>query len=286
MKNLEDAFEKEITYKYSTSEISQYYGLTGKGLAFYEEKGLISPGRQNNKKYREYSLRDCYHLYYSKFYRSCGFQLNEIICMLEDESIEDISSNFKEKAKMLEEEAKYKERISWHLNRISSKLDNLPQGVNIFSVKERPEMYRLYVRRLNDRHESSPEESKEFSFWNKNIPINVASLQFPYLDIIAGLTEFNTGIGNIILAEDFEFLKLEKSKRVQYLPPQKCLHTIICFPDIKLNSLEPLMPSLEYMKKNGLKLAGDPVTEMLIVVNTDHGGIRYDEIWFPVEQEG
>ena len=33
----------EDCYHYSTSELARYYGLTAKGLAFYEDKGIISP---------------------------------------------------------------------------------------------------------------------------------------------------------------------------------------------------------------------------------------------------
>ena len=65
---------REQSYHYTTSQLAQYYGLTGKGLAFYESKGLLSPRRTPNMKYREFSLIDCYNLYDSKFYAKCGWR--------------------------------------------------------------------------------------------------------------------------------------------------------------------------------------------------------------------
>ena len=34
----------------------------------------------------------------------------------------------------------------------------------------------------------------------------------------------------------------------------------------------------------GLRLAGDPFTSMLIVAGTPQGRVRFDEAWFPVEE--
>jgi len=273
-------FRDEPTYTYATSEISKYYGITGKGLAFYEEKGLISPARQSNGKYREYSLTDCYHLYFSKFYRNCGLKLEQSIDLINGGGLQDIGARIRKQAQVIEDEVEYKKRLSERLRRIADRLRDLPEGVEGFRLEDRPEMYRLYVRNYNGPHESSPEQSREFSLWNKNIPINMASLRYPFEEIVAGYVRLNTEIGNIIPAEDFEFLKLKKSKRVQHLSSTRCLHAILCMQPRELYSIEPLRSALKFIQSQGMRLTGDPVTAMLAVV--EGGEMRYDEAWFPV----
>ncbi len=80
---------KDTHYRYSTKEISRFYGLTGKGLAFYEEKGIISPQRKENGKYRIFTLSDCYSLYQSKLYANCGFTLNETAKLLQEKTFDE-----------------------------------------------------------------------------------------------------------------------------------------------------------------------------------------------------
>jgi DNA-binding transcriptional MerR regulator len=272
----------EPTFTYATSELSKYYAITGKGLAFYEGKGLISPARQSNGKYREYSLTDCYHLYFSKFYRNCGLKLDQLIGLINDGKLQDIGAKIQLQAQAIDDEAQYKKRLAERLRQIADKLRNLPGEVNVFHIEERPEMYRLFVRNYNGPHESSPEQSKEFSLWNKSIPINVASLRYPCDDLMAGCSNLNTGIGNIILAEDFEFLRFKKSKRVQYLPRTRCLRTIIQIEPRELDSIDPLQPALKYLHDQGLRLTGDPLTAMLVIAAAEKGEMRYDEAWLPV----
>ena len=55
----------EDKYIYSTSDISQFYDLTPKGLAYYEEQGIIHPKRKEDSSYRIFTLEDCYSLYHS-----------------------------------------------------------------------------------------------------------------------------------------------------------------------------------------------------------------------------
>ena len=271
----------EPVYIYATSEISKYYGITRKGLDFYEEKGLIAPARHINGKYREYSLTDCYHMYFTKLYRNCGLRLDQLRGLINGGSLQDIEAKIEKQAQTIEEEAEYKKKLSQKLQQIAEKLRGLPASADSFRVENRPEMYRLYVRNYIGPHESSAGQSREFSLWNKHVPINVASLRYPH-DAVNAEQEY---INNIILAEDFRFLKLQISKRVQHLPSMRCLHALLCIQPNELFSPKPLQPALTFIRNRGLKLTGDPVTAMLGIAVVGGVEIRYDEAWLPVGEE-
>ncbi|MPN42804.1 hypothetical protein SDC9_190362 [bioreactor metagenome] len=50
-----------------------------------------------------------------------------------------------------------------------------------------------------------------------------------------------------------------------------------------IDTREWLMPALDYLEAHHLRLMGDPITAMLVVVGSVNNRIRYDEAWFPIE---
>ena len=168
----------EQNYRYTTSQLAQYYGLTGKGLAFYESKGLLSPQRTANKKYREYSLIDCYHLYDSKFYSNCGFSLSETTDLIGHGDLSVLKNRLKEQSEQIACGIIRQTRLEVHLKRLLSLLDSLDQLTGQFRPADSPAFYRLFVRRYFSPHKSTVSQSHEFARWNQDIPINTASLKY------------------------------------------------------------------------------------------------------------
>lgn len=274
----------EGTYRYTTSEISMFYSLTGKGLSFYEDKGIISPRRIDNGKYREFSLTDCYHLYASKFFSNCGFSLRETADLIQHKNLSDAENALHQKTHALRKKILYEERVLTHIERILHVLDELPSLVDQFQVVTSPAFFRLFVRRYDLPHESTREDSQEFAHWNADIPINVASLEYSLEELLSCGERLSAGIGNIISADDFDALGYRKSDRVAFLPSRLCVYTVIHGSPETLYRPDRLLPCLGYLEEQGLRLSGNPFTRMLLVTNTPDGPIRYDEAWFPVEQ--
>ncbi len=273
----------EQNYRYTTSQVAQYYGLTGKGLAFYESKGIISPQRTANMKYREFSLIDCYHLYDSKFYSNCGFSLSETAELIGHADLPDLKSRLLKQSEQIARDICRQTRLEIHLKRLLSLLDSLDALIGQFQFTDSPAFYRLFVRRYFSPHESTAAQSHEFALWNQDIPINVASLKYDRDELISSCTQLNVNIGNIIREEDFHLLQYKTSDRTEYLPSRPCIYTVIAGNEEELYLPARLLPCLRYIEEQGLRLAGDPFTSMLIVAGTPQGRIRFDEAWFPVE---
>ena len=175
-------------------------------------------------------------------------------------------------------------RLEIHLKRLISLLPSLDTLTRQFELTESPAFYRLFVRNYFSPHESSAAQSREFARWNQDIPINTASLKYSCRELTSCAVSLNVNIGNIIREEDFHLLEYEVSDRTEYIPPRPCVCTIIAGDEEELYLPDRLLPCLDYIEKQGLRLAGDPFTSMLIVAGTPQGRVRFDEAWFPVEE--
>ena len=271
-------------YLYSSAELARYYGLTRKGLAFYEEKGILSPDRTENHKYRIFSLSDCYNMYLTKLYANCSFSLSETAEILQHSDISNVISNMKIKLNEVQKEIWLKERILYHGERIIRTLKQAEAG-GFFEIRESPEFYRLYVRTYWEAHISNDEESEEFEEWNRTVPVNTASLKYLMEEIRSGREEIDVNIGNIMMAEDFQRFGYPITGRVEHLPPTTCLHTILTGSGEEIYKRRWLQPALDYIERNGLQLTGNPFTSMLLVTGGGTGKIRWDEAWFPIARK-
>lgn len=270
-------------YLYSSAELARYYGLTRKGLAFYEEKGILSPARTQNHKYRIFSLSDCYNMYHTKLYANCNFSLSETAEILQHGTISHVVSNMEDKLDGLQREIWLKERILYHGKRIIRTLKQAEEG-SFFEVTQSPEFYRLYVRTYWDAHISNDEESREFEEWNRTVPVNTASLKYSMEQLVSGKEELNVDIGNIMMAEDFQRFGYSVTDRVEHLPPVTCLHTVLTGNGEEIYSRRWLEPALAYIESSRLQLAGSPFTSMLLVTGDGSKKTRWEEAWFPVTE--
>jgi len=64
--------------EYSIKELSRLSGLTARTLRWYDEIGLLIPGRVSEGGYRYYSQEQAERLWNILFYRSLGFELSRI----------------------------------------------------------------------------------------------------------------------------------------------------------------------------------------------------------------
>ena len=93
----------------------------------------------------------------------------------------------------------------------------------------------------------------------------------------------NVNIANIISADNFKFLKLEKTDSVTYYPSCKCIETIISGSAVEIDTKKWLEEPLSYLEKQGYKLDDDILTSMLLVTNVENQKIRYDVAWLPIK---
>ena len=63
------------------NQVEQLVGITKKNIRFYEEQSLLSPGRNRENGYRDYTEEDVKKLEQIKLFRKLGLPLEEIRLM-------------------------------------------------------------------------------------------------------------------------------------------------------------------------------------------------------------
>ena len=269
-------------YVYSTSELAAYYGLTRKGLSFYEEKGIIAPAREENGKYRVYSLSDCYHLYHTKLYENMGYTLAEAARIMETDTAADVVEHLRAHALLMKSRLERQQRIIERAEYMARVLERSIGG-RFCDIVTSPGWYRLFVRTYQEEHTSTPSETSEFARWKACIPLNVASLRYDCARLLAGDEWLNVNIGSMMEAADSERFGFEKSDRIEYIPPRKCLYTVITGDAERINHSDWMQPALDALNRMDLRLTADPITALLAVTQENGRTIRRDELWLPID---
>lgn len=278
--------KKIYPYEYSSVQLSKFFGISVKGIEYYEKKGLISPKRIGIEKDRRFNLSDTYKLFLSRYFKQADFSINEIHSLLQQTDINEINKILNQKVmKIHEEEIRLHtiERSLTHTSQLLTKVTatNKP----IFEIITRPAMNWLFVREINGPHTDSAIQLKEYKTWNQLMPITHGSLKYSLDDIKnAESNELNPSIGMLVLSTDFNQFNLQFSNRVQSFSPLLCLHTILIGDANDIKSMNWLIPAKQYLRDHSLKLCGDIITSLLLVKPENKFDLRYDEAWLPIEK--
>ena len=275
----------KIEYVYSSSELSKFYGLTIKGMAYYEQCGLVTPERVGLDKVRRYSLLDNYRLFYTRFYKNMGLSIRETADLLENNTPEHLAGDLDGHISRLRREVWFQRRMLEELERLRRLLPGAAGEPSFSVICEEEGFYRLFIRPFSGPHKSSREETLEYKTWNDYLPVANASLRFPLADCLSDREELDTEIGLILREGDFRAIGLQESGRTQYIPAGRFLHTFLCGEAERLDRKDWLRPALTWMQAHRLRQTGDAFTKMIMVLRQDGRDLRCDEAWFPVYGE-
>ena len=273
---------KDSAYIYSSTEVSRFYGITVKGMEFYEKKGLVHPQRIGQGNYRRFTLDDSYRLYLTRLLKNSGIGLPQTLDMLSADSLEHIEHKFSAELDKMKEVLELQQM---RLDALLHMREMMCLSMNeepFFEIVECDGFHRLFLRHFNGPHESNDRETREYQHWNDFLPITAASLRFPLDECRIGAVSVDTQVGLIVEEKRFRVLGLSESSRTQYIPGGRFLHTIIRGDAQQMNDAAWLQPALHLMQREGLRQTADAFTRFIFIVEEQLGCMRYDEAWFPI----
>lgn len=273
---------KDSAYIYSSTELSRFYGITVKGMEFYEKKGLVHPQRIGQGNYRRFTLDDSYRLYLTRLLKNSGIGLPKTLDMLSAQSLAQIEQSFGALLDSMKQELVLQQMRLDALTHMREMMRLSMSEEPFFEIVECGGFHRLFLRRFNGPHESNDEETREYRHWNDFLPITAASLRFPLAECRIGAASVDTQVGLIVEEERFRVLGLSESSRTQYIPGGRFLHTIIHGNAQQMNDAAWLQHALLLMQREGLHQTGDAFTRFIFIVEEAQGCMRYDEAWFPI----
>lgn len=85
-------------------EVAEKTGLSISNIRFYEKKGLISPARQEESKYRDYTEEDCERLKKIILFRKLNMPIEKLQLLLDSENPDELEVAFRKQLLDLQEQ--------------------------------------------------------------------------------------------------------------------------------------------------------------------------------------
>ncbi len=264
---------------YNIGTIAKLLGISSESLRYYESKKVIQPRRDPETGYRYYTAWDLHLLFQAKHYQSYGYTLKEIVKLFQTQSPMEISEELKCKETAIEHE------ILLQMNRLNcirqnqAMLNDAAQSIGQFRIEKSPGIFRMNTQN-NYTLNKSPEALELIEEWTKLTPFIYSCARFSYENIMTKSPDFEFGMG---LNEEYAaFLDITEGEYVQYHPPRMCLHTCVPSNSGHYLTLEFLSPAFEYMEKNGLRLSGDIITQVVCMTRAENEYHNLHIVWIPI----
>ena len=144
---------------YTIKEIAKMFNITTNKIRFYEKKGLLSPIRQKDNKYRRFNKEDIVKLQSILLYRSMGLTIDSIQNILKNNDKENYLAHFNNQWKLVNDEIH-------RLNTIRKSLEEV-----IDKIYEEPEVYKIkddLLEIINESNELINIKNQWTDKWNFN----------------------------------------------------------------------------------------------------------------------
>lgn len=140
-KTSEQINEQEQEYveqRYPSSQVYKGLGLTRDTLRYYEELGILSPVKNEENSYREYSINDIMNLLAIDFYKKRGITPKELKKVKAENRQEYYRQMFSDKRSEILETIRQQKRILKKLEETIEFMDLADREMNVLKIREFP----------------------------------------------------------------------------------------------------------------------------------------------------
>ncbi len=263
--------------------LAQAYGITRKGIEFYEKKGVIHPAKNNENNYRYLDIDDIYAIFRCKAYQKYGFSVSDAARIGKAYTLEEMEALLAEKRRDLEAELLDK-RLSLEVLAMQQLFISwIPESLNRCVLRRNPGYYYIDFYSLSADQPDNPHIAEggveQVRRWMAYIPSTASFKTFSF-DAEKKLGgEMRVGFG--MIAPHAAARGIVPSESVHYIPPQDCVHTIVksLYGDGDIQSR--FAHVWDFMRENHLEMAGDPFMTMVLSVCEDGESKQFENAWFP-----
>ncbi len=267
---------------YTIGDMAKLLGITPEAIRYYESKNIIKPLRDEESGYRHFTTWDLHMMARARHYRQCGFSLEETAALLGGNRLEDVEQALHAK------EAEIQHEILWNINLLRSvrqsqeRIRSAREDVGVYRILKSPGIYRMNTQKCYTLPQAK-QEKELIRQWMEKTPFVYSTAVFHKAQMEAGDENFDFGMG---LDEEYAgFLGVEADEFVEYYPPRLCVYT--CLPSRSSTYLSylRLQPAFAYMAQNGLRLAGDIVTQIACMAKPEEEYFNCHCVTIPIETE-
>lgn len=266
--------------KYSIGKMASLLGISAEAIRYYESKQIIQPLRDPETGYRYYSTWDFHMLLRARYYQKCGFSLEQISEMFRSRDLASIAHRLHDQEEAVQQELIYQMNLLKRMRQSQKLLAQAETCVGQYHLAQRPGLFRINTQKNYTLYKDQAHLDL-ISEWVEKEPFVYSCAVFYEEDIRAGQSRFDFGMG---LDEEYaSFLQVQAGEQVQYYPPCLCVHTCVPSRSGQYLTLENLRDGLRYLRKNGLTLAGDVVTQVVCMTKPENEYFNWHIVWFPVK---
>lgn len=267
--------------KYKIKDVAKFVGITTEAIRYYENEGIITPIKDKTNGYRYYNAWDVHVLIQARLYRQYGYSINDIKGLINEYSLNDIEKCFVNKENELENALLWNIKLLNYIRKKKALVEEISHFSGKFKVEMRPPLYRMDIQEryslFNDE-----EISKMACEILQKTPFLSSSALFKKEDFLNNNERFYFGLS---IEEEFADKELmEKCKDVIYYPPCLSIYTVVRTKADRILLPEYFKDVMKYMKDNGLQLAGDVITRVVLYRKEDDIYETITQAWLPIVQ--
>lgn len=262
------------------NEIAKLMRTSVDSIRFYEKKHIISPSRNNDNKYRHFTMEDIRRLYDCKNLQNLSFTLCNILEIITKSSEEDLDRFYAEKKKELQEKIYEHSMALDKINRISTASDLLEQYNGKYYIRDSPRIF--FCSYANAGHMDM--ESVQSDYYQKVMDYHNlfdCTTVIPQESVRDEHLEKKALFGFSIDAETSEKLNIPKEYPVQELMPRNCVYTVMkVSPIITYQAIQPVY---DWIETHNMKICGDILSRVAKSIFEKGEVSRILEVWIPFE---
>lgn len=269
--------------KYCIGEFSSRLGITRDTLRLYEKHDIVKPVKDRHNSYRYFNDLDARNLLMSRWYRSLQIPLQDVAGLIQNASLGDILEKMEASKQELEEEIRKSMMLLHKLEELSREVQRLESRLYRCELVDRPGLYRIKQTDKNDLLDTKGLEGT----------INALMEMLPYsyycfrierdsIESEEALLNYNWGLS--ISEDEARQLGIALDGHLEYIPPSRCVSSVILSPQSEHFSKESFRFMLTYVDEHHYAINGAVTGRLILTEN--HEGVKrsFLEMHIPIEE--
>jgi len=266
--------------KYKIGDVARILGISTDLIRYYEEKGVVSPAKNPDNRYREFDTWDINYLIDCLWYKQFGFGIEQIAHMVTDFSYPSLLETFEERTESLRDEIRRKELLLERIEQFKQKLEDTKNYVGICELRRNAPFY-YYINRSGGEYDSD-ESTRELSHkWLQYMPFTRRYFEFSEASMTEEEDEYVFGFS--VRAEYVPELRIELAPPVQKMPPLLCFHSVFRSAGRNRFSARNVDYLVDFAQRQGFEPARGAFGNIACSVIEDGEQCGYFEVWLPVK---
>lgn len=266
--------------KYKIGDVAKILGISPDLLRYYQKKGVVTPTTDENNNYRYYDAWDINFLIDCLWFKNYGFGIEQTAKLVSASTYDDVLADMRRRCGEIRDSVRHETLLLERSEQYFSAMGRVRTMLGRCDLVYSPEAYR-YLNRFNADYENIA-ELRDLSYqWLQYMPFVNRSFEIERTDLENRTDNYAWGYS---MGIDFvEKLRVPLDPPVTHLRSEPSVHAVFSSSGKDEFSPRRLDFVMDYIRENGLSLAGDARGNLVCSVVEDGRLTGYFEVWLPVE---